>query len=134
MAVIESADNGRTWTEPVPVGLGTAQVPAFPLQLRDGRILLIYGNRQFPFGCQAIASRDLGKTWDIDNFLMLAYVSWDNYGGHPRSILMPDGSIITGYYARYFKDNVLPGQNINMDIVSHCLRWNVPPNWPQAKG
>ncbi|MFH0963610.1 MAG: hypothetical protein V2A58_06320, partial [Planctomycetota bacterium] len=90
----------------------------------------IYGNRQFPFGCQAIATRDQGKTWDLENFLMLAYASWDNYGGHPRSILMPDGSVITGYYARYFRET----PTVNEDIVSHCLRWNVPVDWPPKRG
>lgn len=127
MALMESTDEGHTWTDPQPIGLGMAQIPAFPLLLPDDRLLLVYGNRQFPFGVQAIASRDLGRTWDLNNFLMLAYASWDNYGGHPRSILCPDGSIITGYYARYFKDHP---ETINEDIVSHCLRWTPPDRWP----
>jgi len=129
LATMASTDDGRTWTNPVPLGLGMAQIPGFPLLLDDGRILLIYGNRQFPFGVQAIASLDLGATWDLENFLMLAYASWDNYGGHPRSIIMHDGSIITGYYARYFKD--FP-DTVSGDIVSHCLHWQVPANWPSA--
>ena len=127
MALMESTDFGRTWTDPRPIGLGMAQIPGFPLMLPDGRLLLIYGNRQFPFGCQVIASTDMGLTWDLEHFLMLAWASWDNYGGHPRSILMDDGSVITGYYARYFKENV---KTINQDIVSHCLRWHVPADWP----
>jgi hypothetical protein len=127
MAVMESADGGRTWTAPTPVGLGMAQVPAFPLLYPDGRLILVYGNRQFPFGVQAIASRDLGRTWNLDCFLMLAYASWDNYGGHPRSLLLPDGTVATGYYARYFKDHP---ETINEDIVSHCLKWRPPPEWP----
>jgi len=49
-----------------------AQVPGFPLRLQDGRLLLIYGNRQFPFGCQVIASRDDGRTWDLDHPLILS--------------------------------------------------------------
>jgi len=130
MALMESTDGGRTWTDPVPIGLGMAQIPAFPLALPDGRLVLVHGNRQFPFGCQAIASLDQGKTWDLENFLMLAYASWDNYGGHPRSILMPDGSIITGYYARYFKEHP---ETVNEDIVSHCLRWRPPDDWPPGK-
>ncbi len=127
MALMESTDDGRTWTEPKPIGLGMGQIPAFPLIYPDGRMILVYGNRQFPFGIQAIASRDMGKTWDLDNFLMLSYASWDNYGGHPRSLILQDGSIITGYYARYFKDNP---DTINEDLVSHCLRWTPPADWP----
>lgn len=127
MALMKSTDGGRTWTEPKPIGLGAAQIPGFPLLLPDGRLLLIHGNRQFPFGVQAVGSRDLGLTWDLDHPLILAWASWDNYGGHPRSILMPDGSIMTGYYARYFKEYP---DTVNGDIVSHCLNWRVPENWP----
>jgi hypothetical protein len=127
MAVMESADGGRTWTAPAPIGLGMAQVPAFPLLYPGGRLILVYGNRQFPFGVQAVASCDWGRTWNLDRFLMLAYASWDNYGGHPRSLLMPDGTVVTGYYARYFKDHP---ETINEDIVSHCLKWTPPSDWP----
>ena len=130
MALMESTDDGRTWTDPVPIGLGPAQVPGFPVHMPDGRIVLVYGNRQFPFGVQAVASRDSGKTWDLDNFLMLAWAGWSNFGGHPRSFLMPDRSIISGYYAHYFKDHqgALRGGN----TVSHCLRWTPPADWPPA--
>lgn len=131
MAVMESSDSGRVWSKPRLIGLGSAQVPAFPLLMPDGRLLLIYGNRQFPFGVQAIASRDFGRTWDLENFLMLAWASWTALGGHPRSILMPDGSIVTGYYAHYFKDNL--GGNENHDVVSHCLRWTPPSDWPPSR-
>jgi hypothetical protein len=123
---MESTDAGRSWTDPQPLGLGNAQIPGFPLLLHDGRMILIHGNRQFPFGSQAIGSYDQGKTWDMQHPLILAWASWDNYGGHPRSIVMPDGSIMTGYYARYFKQDPY----VNDDIVSHCLNWRVPENWP----
>ncbi len=67
MALMESCDDGYTWTEPALIGLGAAQIPAFPIPPADGRIILTYGNRQFPFGIQAIASRDEGRTWDTNN-------------------------------------------------------------------
>lgn len=130
LAIIESADSGRTWTAPRGIGLGQAQVPGFPIRLKDGRLLLVYGNRQFPFGAQAIASRDLGKTWDTDHPILLAWFSWDNYCGHPRSLVLPDGSIMTGYYARIFKGD---DDDQNRDIASHALRWRVPDNWPAPR-
>jgi len=127
LAVIESADMGRSWTQPRGIGLGMAQIPGFPVYLKDGRLLLIYGNRQFPFGAQVIASRDGGKTWDTNHPIILAWFSWDNYCGHPRSLLMPDGSILTGYYSRAFKTS---DKDATSDIVSHAVRWRVPDNWP----
>lgn len=126
LAITESDDGGHSWTTLRPVGLGKAQIPGFPLYLKDGRLLLIYGNRQFPFGAQAIASRDEGKTWQVDRPIFLSWFSWDNYCGHPRSFLLPDGSILTAYYTRMFKDNDSP----NKDIVSQVLRWQVPADWP----
>lgn len=59
---------------------------------------------------------------------MLEWASWSDLCGHPRSILMPDGTIVTGYYPHYFKDN--QGGNENHDLVSHCLRWRPPEDWP----
>ena len=46
-----STDGGRTWSKPKPTGLGVLQAAgAYPLPLRNGRILLLYGNRIFPYG------------------------------------------------------------------------------------
>ena len=36
---------------------------------------------------------------------------------------------MTGYYARYFKQH----DTVNEDIVSHCLNWRVPDNWPPRR-
>jgi len=127
--VVCSADAGRTWSKPRSIGLGRAQVPGFPLRLPDGRLLILYGNRQFPFGVQAIASTDGGQTWDTDHPVILAWFSWDNYCGHPRSVVLGDGSIVTGYYARVFKENA----NVNQDVVGHTIRWRPPKNWPPTR-
>ena len=105
------------------------------IEIVDGRLLIVYGNRQFPFGAQAIASRDGGETWDSEHPIILAWFSWDNYCGHPRSVLLPDGSVVTGYYARVFTgahEIVLTptARNPDPDVVGHCLRWRVADDWP----
>ena len=132
VAVTGSDDDGRTWSRPNRIdGLGQAQIPGFPLYLEDGRLLIVYGNRQFPFGAQAIVSKDGGETWDTEHPIILAWFSWDNYCGHPRSVLLPDGSVVTGYYARVFTGAhgiafTPTDRDPNPDIVGHCLRWRVP--------
>ena len=125
--ITESRDWGYTWSPQRGFGLGPALVPGFPVLLPDGRLLLAYGHRQFPFGAQAIASRDGGATWDLDHPIVLAWFSWDSYCGHPRTLLLPDGSLITGYYTRIYQ-----GGTPNTDVVSHCLRWRAPAGWPPS--
>jgi hypothetical protein len=127
LKIVESTDGGRSWSPPRSFGLGKAQIPGFPLYLKDGRLVLVYGHRQFPFGVQAIASRDGGRTWDTDHPIILSWFSWDASCGIPRSLVMPDGSILTGYYARVFNTGSPE------DVVSHALSWRVPEHWPPER-
>ena len=140
IGLIESDDGGQTWTTPRRVeGLGPAQIPGYPLQLDDGRLLIIYGNRQFPFGVQAIASRDSGRTWATDQPIVLSWFSWDHHCGNPRSVLLPDGRIVTSYYARIFSgipDGVVytpTDRDPIPDLVAHCIQWRPPADWPYRK-
>ena len=137
VGVLESTDGGHHWTAPRRIdGLGSSQIPGSPLALPDGRLLIIYGNRQLPFGVQAIASRDGGRTWDTDHPLILAWFSWDYHCGNPRSVLLQDGSILTAYYARMLTeapDGIVytpTDRDPNPDVVAHSLRWSVPDDWP----
>ena len=135
-----SDDGGRNWTDPVPTGLGVLQAAgAYPLRLRDGRMLLLYGNRQFPYGTQVVGSLDDGLTWDLDHPIILSWHSWSGYCGHPRSMQLQDGSILTGYYTHRI-DNpgdgpVDVGRNArlprhNQDDTGELVRWRVPDHWP----
>lgn len=135
-----SDDGGRTWTDPIPTGLGVLQAAgAYPLYLRDGRMLLLYGNRQFPYGTQVVGSHDHGQTWALDQPIILSWHSWSGYCGHPRSVQLQDGSILTGYYTHRI-DNpgdgpVDPGRDAppphhNQANTGELVRWRVPDNWP----
>lgn len=126
-AVFYSDDQGRTWSDPVPTGLGVLQAATYPLQLRDGRVLLIIGHRQFPFGVQAVASRDGGQSWDLQHPMILAWFSWSYYCGHPRSCQLQDGSILTGYYTH--RDEGMPPRH-NEKCTGELIRWRAPDDWP----
>jgi hypothetical protein len=73
--------------------------PGHLLQLRDGRVLLTYGDRRHPFyGVQAMLSRDEGQTWDQQNRFQLVWDAPNTDCGYPTSIQLPDGRIFTVYY------------------------------------
>ena len=98
VSIHESLDLGRTWrnlgrvTEP-------GELPGNLLLLRDGKILLCYGDRRAPFfGAQAMISRDDGRTWDRENRFQLVWDAPNTDCGYPNSVELPDGRIFTAYY------------------------------------
>jgi hypothetical protein len=93
-----SDDWGYTWSEPRRV-TGLMELPGDLIRLRDGRLLLTYGERVPPFGVQGMISRDEGETWDGEQRLMLAADNADG-GGYPCSVQLEDGTIVTVCYAR----------------------------------
>ena len=100
--------------------------------MKDGRLILLYGNRQFPFGVQAVGSRDGGMSWDIDHPIILSWTSWSGYCGHPRSVLLQDGTILTGYYTQHRRRAELTADH-NSDCTGEVVRWRVPDDWPPMK-
>ncbi|MBI4244186.1 MAG: exo-alpha-sialidase [Planctomycetes bacterium] len=106
MALTESLDNGKTWSHPVKV-TEYNEIPGHILVLKDGNVVVTFGVRHFPLGIQALISHDEGKTWDWDKKILL---SWNgslcrtsnghvrHSIGHPFSVELPDGKILTSYY------------------------------------
>src|SRR5581483_8065166 len=135
-----SDDGGRTWSHPRPTGLGVLQAAgAYPLHLLDGRLLLLYGNRIFPYGTQVVGSWDGGLTWDLDHPIILSWHSWSGYCGHPRSVQLRDDTILTGYYTHRIDvegDGPVdtarnaPSPHQNGADTGEVVRWRVPENWP----
>jgi hypothetical protein len=90
----ESADGGRTWSQPHPIGVWG--LPSHLLRLRDGRLLMTYGHRRKPFGNQARVSADNGTTWGEPITLSGDGVTGDL--GYPSTVECTDGLLVTVWY------------------------------------
>ncbi len=104
--IIRSPDRGRTW-EPL-VKTPVWGFPQHLLPLRDGRLLMTYGYRRPPFGIRACLSNDDGKTWHLQNEIVIRMDGGTPKGqdrkvgdydlGYPVSLQLEDGRIFTVYY------------------------------------
>jgi len=99
----ESADGGRTWSEPRRL-TKQHQHPADVTLLQSGNLLLTYGNRIGDLAVGAVLSYDLGRTWDWEHRVVLARHSlilrgktWGDCG-YPTTVQVGDGTINTLYY------------------------------------
>ena len=113
-----STDNGASWeylNEAVP-DAGVGNPPAM-IELRDGRICLLYGYRAEPFSIRAVLSGDKGRTWSEPITLRDGGTSWDV--GYVRAVQRPDGKVVAVYY---FTDEATgPERYIGATI------WSPPP-------
>ncbi len=90
-----SDDDARTWTRRQKL-TDAQQHPGHLARLADGRLLLSYGNRVTPKGVDVRFSRDQGQTWSDPSRV----VDFEEDGGYPSSVQLPDGRVLTAYYAR----------------------------------
>ena len=94
----ESTDGGRTWSEAQKTPIWG--YPPHLLRLHQGDILVTYGHRRPPYGQRACLSRDGGRTWDIDNEIVLR----DDAPppgrdlGYPATVELGPNEFITVYY------------------------------------
>ena len=94
LQLYRSEDDARTWTACGPV-TEASQHPGHFLQLRDGRLMLTYGNRTANRGVDVRFTRDAGKTWSPP----LRVADFQGDGGYPSSVQLADGCVVTAYYA-----------------------------------
>jgi len=92
----ESADGGRTWSEPRSIGVWG--LPSHLLKLRDGRLVMTYGYRRQPFGNEARVSTDHGRTWSEPLTISADGASGDL--GYPSTVELADGRLLTVWYER----------------------------------
>lgn len=107
-----SKDGGKTWSDPVPItgkGMDAWGVvddskvayknvyrAPWPIQLKDGRILLVFTRRKMPAGIGGIISSDGGKTWSKEFVIRDGAKWWDL--GYTVGTQLTDGRIFIAYY------------------------------------
>lgn len=90
----ESADGGKAWSVPHPIGVWG--LPSHLLCLKDGRLLMSYGYRRAPFGIQVRVSSDEGTTWSEPVTISNDGISSDL--GYPSTVECNDGTLVTVWY------------------------------------
>lgn len=107
-----STDDARSWRRVRALTLGR-QIPGHLLRLRDGRILLTYGNRCWGnYGVDARVSHDEGETWGT--VFALARAPLPDCG-YPSCVQLAGGDVVTAYYTQ-----TAPGFHYEMRV----MRWN----------
>ena len=118
LAIAESTDGGKTWSTPAQV-TKDSEHPGDLIQLRDGRILLTYGERNPPRGARAVLSAD-GRNWDTSKTIVLADDAPVTDCGYPSSVEVGAGKIVTLYYQVDDLKNALTTSS------SRVVLWTVP--------
>ncbi len=95
--VAKSYDGGLSWTKPMKTGIWGQ--PGSLIKLNNGTtILSTYGYRRSPFGIRCCLSMDNGRTWDVNNEIIIRNdcSTWDC--GYPFTIQLKDNSLFSVYY------------------------------------
>ena len=108
-----SDDGGYSWGQPRPIvkwgrspwrarrkkgvyGGSVFYRSPWPMILRDGRILVLFGRRKPPYGIGGLVSEDEGVTWS-EEFIVRDDGSSPDLG-YPVATRLDDGRIFTAYY------------------------------------
>ncbi len=93
-----SLDGGHSWS--VPEATPMFGEPGHLLVLRDGRLLCTYGRRIAPFGIRACLSEDGGRTWEIDQEIIVRDDLANSDLGYPTTIEYAPGRLFICYYGQ----------------------------------
>ncbi|MCA9434492.1 MAG: exo-alpha-sialidase [Candidatus Omnitrophica bacterium] len=93
-----SEDKGRTWSFLVKA-TDKSQHPADLIDLCEGNVLLIFGNRRDEErDIRGILSRDGGQTWETEKQMRLTAPVTGDFG-YPSAVVMDDDLLIVHYMA-----------------------------------
>lgn len=93
-----SLDGGHSWS--VPEATPMFGLPGHLLVLQDGRLLCTYGRRIAPFGIRACLSEDGGRTWEIDQEIVIRNDLPNSDLGYPVTIEYEPGRLFSCYYGQ----------------------------------
>jgi BNR repeat protein len=108
--------DGRTWTSPIATGLAGQHCQ--PIALGGDRLMAVFSHRTDPPGIRAALSDDFGRTWDLENQVVVWASDagtepgaggpraqddfWNDMGawqfGHPRGALLSNGQVLVTFY------------------------------------
>ncbi len=95
-----SADGGKTWSKWEQTGVCGS--PPHLCALPDGRAALTYARRIEPYG---IYARLVSPEGEVGEEELLLAACRDSDIGYPASVVLPDGTLFTVYYARVKGDD-----------------------------
>lgn len=93
-----SMDGGATWSNPAPTPLFGH--PGHLLVMNDGRLLCTYGRRTSPFGIRACLSEDDGRTWRIEEEIIVRDDLPNGDLGYPTTIEYEPNRLFICYYGQ----------------------------------
>lgn len=118
LAITESTDQGKTWSKPNQI-TADSEHPADLIQLRDGRVLMVFGERNAPRGVHAMISPD-GRAWEKGKHIVLSDSAPNGDCGYPSSVETGKGKVVTLYY------QVDDAKNALATSTSRAVLWDVP--------
>ena len=110
-----STDGEHTWSALEATPLYGFDQPGHLLNLKDGRLLCTYGRRAEPFGERACLSEGGGKTWLIDQEIILRDDSNTDMG-YPATAELDPEEFFTVYY-----QIDQPGEKVSINAT----RWSL---------
>jgi hypothetical protein len=108
-----SVDGGKTWSAPAATAMDG--IPGHLLVLADGRLLCTYARRRAPFGIYASLSEDAGRTWKVDEEIVIRDDLPNRDLGYPTTIEYEPGKLFVCYYGQEL-DGVTCVQGAYLDI------------------